>query len=98
RVGQDISFNVSYAHNIAGGNHGSDADFEAQRPGASSSYSAVREGVAFTQLLPSDFILRAVANAQQTHDLLVPGEQFGMGGVDSVRGYYEREVASDIGW
>jgi hemolysin activation/secretion protein len=98
RVGQDLSFNVSYARNIAGGNHGSDADFEAQRPGASSSYSAVREGVAFTQLLPSDFILRAVANAQQSHDLLVPGEQFGMGGMDSVRGYYEREVASDIGW
>jgi hemolysin activation/secretion protein len=54
--------------------------------------------VAFSQLLPSDFILRALANAQQTHDLLIPGEQFGMGGVDSVRGYYEREVASDNGW
>jgi len=37
------------------------------------------------------------ANAQQTRDLLVPGEQFGMGGSDSVRGYYERETASDIG-
>src|SRR5947199_213538 len=47
--------------------------------------------------LPSDFIMRAVANAQQTHHLLVPGEQFGMGGADSVRGYYERETASDVG-
>jgi hemolysin activation/secretion protein len=41
--------------------------------------------------------VRAVASAQQTHDLLIPGEQFGMGGADSVRGYYERETASDKG-
>jgi hemolysin activation/secretion protein len=98
RVGQDLSFNVSYAHNIAGGKNGSQEDFDAQRAGAKAGYGAVREGVAFTQLLPSDFIVRALANAQQTQDLLIPGEQFGMGGVDSVRGYYEREVASDIGW
>jgi hemolysin activation/secretion protein len=102
RVGQDLSFNVSYSRNIAGGPHGADSDFFAQRndgtTGATSNYSVVREGAAFTQLLPSDFILRALANAQQTRDLLVPGEQFGMGGVDSVRGYYEREVANDNGW
>lgn len=98
RVGQDLSFNVSYARNIPGGSKGEPADFEAQRPGAQADYNIVREGVAFTQVLPSDFILRAVANAQQSHDLLIPGEQFGMGGVDSVRGYYEREVANDVGW
>ena len=67
------------------------------RPGASAKYSIWRAGVAFSQLLPSDFILRAALNAQQTKDLLVPGEQFGMGGADSVRGYYERETASDVG-
>ena len=98
RIGQDLSFNVSYSHNIPGGSNGEQADFDAQRPGAQAGYSIVREGVAFSQLLPSDFIFRAVANAQQTSDLLIPGEQFGMGGVDSVRGYYEREVANDVGW
>jgi len=100
RVGQDLSFNVSYSRNIPGGANGSEADFAApfQRAEATPKYSIVREGVAFSQLLPSDFILRAVANAQQTRDILVAGEQFGMGGVDSVRGYYEREVANDNGW
>jgi hemolysin activation/secretion protein len=49
-------------------------------------------------LLPADFLVRWTFNAQHTSDLLIPGEQFGMGGVDSVRGYYERETASDIGW
>jgi hemolysin activation/secretion protein len=98
RVGQDLSFNVSYSRNVPGGSNGTQADFDAQRPGASATYSAVREGVAFSQLLPADFIVRALANAQQTSDLLIPGEQFGMGGVDSVRGYFEREVANDVGW
>lgn len=100
RVGQDLSFNVSYSHNIPGGANGDDAAFAAtgQRDQATPNYNIVREGVAFSQLLPSDFIFRAVANAQQTHDILVAGEQFGMGGADSVRGYYEREVANDNGW
>src|SRR5258706_9837586 len=98
QVGRDLSFNISYSHNISGGNKGGDTDFETSRTGAASKYGVVREGLVFSQLLPSDFIMRAVANAQQTHDLLIPGEQFGMGGADSVRGYYERETASDIGW
>jgi hemolysin activation/secretion protein len=100
RVGQDLAFNVSYARNLPGGANGSDEDFAAvgQRANATPNYRIVREGLAFSQLLPSDFILRAVANAQQTHDVLVAGEQFGMGGMDSVRGYYEREVANDNGY
>jgi hemolysin activation/secretion protein len=98
RAGQDLSFNVSYSRNIPGGSNGAQEDFDAQRPQAKAGYSLVREGVAFSQLLPADFIIRILANAQQTHDLLIPGEQFGMGGVDSVRGYYERETSNDHGW
>jgi hemolysin activation/secretion protein len=98
QIGQDLSFNVSYSRNIPGGSAGEQADFDAQRPGAPAGYSIVRETVAYSKVLGSDFILRAVANAQQSHDLLIPGEQYGMGGVDSVRGYYEREVANDVGW
>ena len=99
QVGRDLSFNLSYSHNIPGGDKGDQAAFDepGQRSGASAKYSIWRAGAAFSQLLPSDFILRAALNAQQTKDLLIPGEQFGMGGADSVRGYYERETASDIG-
>ena len=39
-----------------------------------------------------------MVNAQYTTDSLVPGEQFGLGGPDSVRGYLVREVAGDRGW
>jgi hemolysin activation/secretion protein len=97
QVGRDLSFNISYSRNIPGGAHGSDADFAAQRAEATAKYSVARAGAAFSQLLPADYLVRVAANFQQTHDLLIPGEQFGMGGMDSVRGYYERETASDIG-
>ena len=108
QVGRDLSFNLSYSRNIPGGPDGDQDAFTATqdssgnprtpaRLGASAKYSIWRAGVVFSQVLPSDFILRAAANAQQTRDLLVPGEQFGMGGADSVRGYYERETASDVG-
>ena len=97
QVGRDLSFNVSFSRNIPGGNHGGDADFAAQRLEATAHYTIVRAGLVFSQLLPADFLVRAALNAQQTHDLLIPGEQFGMGGVDSVRGYYERETANDVG-
>ena len=96
-VGSDLSFNLSYSRNIPGGDRAGQAAFDEQRPGASAKYSIWRAGIAYSQLLPSDFVVRVAANAQQTRDLLVPGEQFGMGGADSVRGYYERETASDIG-
>jgi len=118
QVGRDLSFNVSYSHNIPGGPDGGQDAFSGiveivddgsgsgpqpvqvrapARPGASAKYSIWRAGLAFSQLLPSDSIVRAVASAQYTRDLLIPGEQFGMGGSDSVRGYYERETSGDIG-
>jgi hemolysin activation/secretion protein len=101
QVGQDISFNLALSRNIPGGKNGADADFFAQRndgvSGAQADYTIARVGVAFSRLLPEDFLVRWTFNAQHTSDLLIPGEQFGMGGVDSVRGYYERETASDIG-
>jgi hemolysin activation/secretion protein len=97
-VGQDVSFNLALARNIPGGKNGTDADFDAQRGGAKADYTVTRVGMAFSRLLPADYLVRWTFNAQHTSDLLIPGEQFGMGGVDSVRGYYERETASDIGW
>lgn len=97
QVGRDVAFNASYSRNIAGGSHGTKDDFELQRAGASADYRIFRAGLAYSQQLPRDFLARAAINFQRTSDLLIPGEQFGMGGQDSVRGYYERETANDNG-
>jgi len=43
---------------------------------------------------PGTFGLRR----QYTRDMLVTGEQFGIGGMDSVRGFLEREISNDNGY
>ena len=97
QVGRDISFYGSVSQNLPGGAHADQAAFTLQREGAIAGYTVWRIGAAYSQVLPRDFLLRAAFSAQQTKNLLVPAEQFGMGGMDSVRGFHERETANDVG-
>ena len=97
QVGRDFSFYITGVHNIPGSGDASQTAFDAQRLGASSEYSIWRGGFVVSQSLPQDYLMRFSASGQYTRDLLVPGEQFGMGGADSVRGFFEREVANDRG-
>lgn len=96
---QDLSGFLSAYHNIAGGSDGDQAAFNkpGARPGAATNYTLYRFAASYTRQLPRDFQVRVGANAQMTNDMLVNGEQFGVGGMDSVRGFTEREVASDRG-
>jgi hemolysin activation/secretion protein len=48
--------------------------------------------------LPRDWQMRLALNGQYTPDALIPGEQFGIGGASSVRGFAEREVSNDNGY
>jgi len=75
----------------------SDADFKASRANARAAFRALRFGTAVTQALPADLQVRASFTGQYTQDALVAGEQFGIGGFDSVRGFFERAVAGDRG-
>ncbi|MGE5640718.1 MAG: ShlB/FhaC/HecB family hemolysin secretion/activation protein [Clostridia bacterium] len=97
RAGDDISFSAGVSQNFGWGNDGRQADFTAQRPGARADYRIYRIAAAWSKLLPNDLIARLVGNAQVASGPLVPGEQFGLGGQDSVRGFYEREAANDSG-
>lgn len=101
------SLNVSLSHNLAlGGRHGSAAAFEAVRPGAPRRYTVLRASGSLTLPLSTLVALPLVEGAQLTGrfalqhsaDRLVPGEQFGLGGAGSVRGYAERELAADTGF
>ena len=97
QVGRDLSFSVGYSENLPGGADGDQSAFTAIRAGAVARYGIWRMGAAYTQALPEDLLFRALLAGQYTTNALVPGEQFGMGGVDNVRGYFERSAASDIG-
>jgi len=91
------TFIVTGAGNIAGGKNGGDEDFARLRSGASANYSLARLTLAHSHFLPADWQVRAVLMAQYTRDALVPGEQFGAGGMLSVRGFESREIAGDKG-
>lgn len=96
-IGRDINFYGSFSQNIPSIRNGNQNALTSQRVGAIADYSIWRYGVALSQVLPEDYLLRATFSAQTTTYPLVSAEQFGMGGVDSVRGYLEREVSNDIG-
>ena len=92
--------NVSFSKNIAGGEKNSTAAYQAPggRAGATADFSVWRYNVFLRQMLPADWQAQWQLNGQYTSNALISGEQFGIGGVDSVRGFNEREVLNDRGY
>lgn len=94
----ETGFYASLSRNIPGGQDGTQADFEASRTGAKADYAILRYGVTYSHAFSSEWQARIAFNGQFTRDLLVAGEQYGIGGPDSVRGYLSREASSDYGY
>ncbi len=109
----ETSFSLGFSQNIPGGNDGRGSDWCAPIPGqpnltpvrvdadgncATPRYNLWRWSVNHNQALPRDWQARFAMNGQQTHYMLASGEQFGIGGADSVRGFLEREVVADRGY
>lgn len=93
----DALFSATLLRNVPGANDGDGDAIRRARAGATSYYTALRLGASWLQPFAQDWRWRVAANAQMTADALVPGEQFGAGGMDSVRGFIEREIANDRG-
>ena len=94
----ELSFYAAASANLAGGNDGDDAAFALSRAGANASYTIFRYGANYVQAFAKEWQARAALNGQYSTDALTSGEQFGIGGPDSVRGYLLREVANDQGY
>jgi len=101
--GSQSDFTVSYNMNWPGASRGTAADISAARPsptggvGAPGRYAILRAGASHFRAFASDWQARAAISMQYTHQALVSGEQFGIAGAGSVRGFSEREVARDTG-
>lgn len=95
-----LSMFFTLAHNLPGGSKGSTVDFEATRPlaGARADYTLTRYGASHFRAYASDWQSRFAFNGQYTQDALIPGEQFGIGGASTVRGFLEREISNDKGY
>ena len=93
----ECSFNLGGIQNIGGGANGNDSDFALTRAGARANYRALRADADCRHALPAQWQIHFSASAQTTTQPLVPGEQFGIGGQRSVRGFDERQFAGDKG-
>lgn len=97
--GSELNFYIYAAQNI--GPHGNDADdatFKATRFDSKAAYRLYRYQAQYSRILPKEWQIRGVLNGQHSDDALIPGEQFGVGGAETVRGFLEREVANDKGY
>lgn len=95
--GAAADFSLALYQNIPVINGGKAADFNQVRANASADYTVFRFGGNLGYALPEDWQLRFVFNGQYTDSPLISGEQFGLGGATSVRGFQEREVSNDRG-
>jgi len=94
----EVSVYASGVVNIPYGSNGDQAQFDLVRPGAEAHYTLGRFNGVWVHSLPRDVQTRVRFTGQYTGDMLLPGEQFGIGGMDSVRGFFEREFTGDKGY
>jgi hemolysin activation/secretion protein len=114
RQDSETAFTFGASQNLPGGNDGSGADFCGPHASgtpqirvsaqsghlecANARYLLWRWAINHNQALAGDWQWRVALNGQWTRDMLVSGEQFGIGGADSVRGFLEREITNDQGY
>jgi hemolysin activation/secretion protein len=89
---------VEYVANLGGGRGNDTVSYLTARPLASTNWRVIRWEVEALYNLGGRWTLGAKARGQQSDHSLIPGEQFGVGGVSSVRGLKEREVTGDRGY
>jgi hemolysin activation/secretion protein len=96
----NAGFYLTNVQNLPGiwDNRDTGSDFENARAGAPRGYNIFRYGANLSYVTGGDWKVHALVNGQYTNDPLVPGEQFGLGGANSVRGFREREIANDRGY
>ena len=97
--GMKKSFRFSLAPymNISGGSNNTDADYNRLRENATADWSLLRYSLNYDQLISASWMFRLNILGQQSSDRLIAGEQFGIGGIYSVRGFKERALQGDSG-
>lgn len=92
-----LDFYFDFTTNLSFGGHNNDRDYQRVRSVAESQWKVFRFGGLVTQNLPRDFSAVVRLDGQYSDQPLIPGEEFGVGGERSVRGFQERTVAGDRG-
>lgn len=98
--GQDWSASggLTWLDNLSGGSNNDELSYAVARLGARPNWDAWRVNLVATVALPGNLALTGRGSAQIADQPLIPGEQFGLGGFDSLRALEMREVLGDRGW
>ena len=83
---------AEYVFNTDGGSANDETSYTAARAGAKQYWNAVRSGI------DASWTLKGKLRMQYSNDALIPGEQIGIAGLTTVRGFREREVTGDKGY
>jgi hemolysin activation/secretion protein len=98
----NAGFYLTDSQNLQGNWDGRDtpSDIEKARPNveAPRGYNIFRYGANLSLALGADWQARALVNGQYTEKPLVPGEYYGIGGANTVRGFSERQFSNDQGY
>lgn len=99
----ETGFSVGISRNFPGGNDGRGTNFCISRNNgigecADANYEIFKWAINHNRAMPADWQIRIAMNGQYTKEMLVTGEQFGLGGADSIRGFFEREITNDVGY
>jgi len=96
----EINLSVSYSANLGSGAKNDDLRYilATSRPSADSDWEALRLSIDASYTFENEWRAHGKLMGQDTQEPLIPGEQFGLGGMYSVRGFEEREISGDRGW
>lgn len=90
-------FRVMYHKNIFEGGNNSQASYSAVNPNSRMGFDVLRINFSLSDFIYEDWRYKAALDWQYSDDSLVSGEQFGAGGIYSVRGFEERAISADSG-
>lgn len=92
-----INFQLNYLRNLPGGSSSDGPTYAAARAGATRTWKALHFTSTASYALPKGWLANVILNGQYSDEPLISGEQFGIGGNNSVRGFEERAVTGDRG-
>jgi hemolysin activation/secretion protein len=92
-----VNFNIDYVRNLGGGNQNTKTAYNSSRTGAEQIWDVIRYNATYNRSLGEQWLLKVALKGQWSNERLISGEQFGVGGSSSVRGFEERAVSGDRG-
>lgn len=91
-------YNTDIAFNLRGGKGNDLISYQSEDPRVrTASWKAIRGGASYFTSFASGWLWSARGQFQYSGNALIAGEQFGLGGVSSIRGTAERAISGDSG-